>query len=146
VLLGDDFNPARTQYVDKATLAERVQGYDSREALNMIGQGEGSNVEVLEGKHAESLVVFNYVEGKTVDRDRLVAETGKQVFVVDMWYIDTLATALAQGRPDAVAMRSKLKHAMTAFQVSTYLTLCDGSHRPVIVKAQEQLAAVGVEQ
>jgi hypothetical protein len=57
-----------------------------------------------------------------------------------------LATALAQGRPDAVAMRSKLKHAMTAFQVSTYLTLCDGSHRPVIVKAQEQLAAVGVEQ
>lgn len=143
LLLGDEYNDAHAMYADGATVAARIADYDSRKALNVIGEKDGENVEVLEGKHAELLVVFNYVEGKTVDRDQLVADTGKQVFVVDMWYIDKLATAMAQGRPDAVEMHSKLKHAMTAFQVATYLTLCDGSHRPAIIKAQEQMAGVG---
>jgi len=142
LLLGDAYKPEHAAYLDKKALLERVDSYDSRTTLDAIAENEGENVEVLQGKHAEVLVVFNYVEGKTVDRDRLVAETGKQVFVVDMWYIDKLANAMAQGRPDAVEMESKLKHAMTAFQVATYLALCDGSHRPAILKAQEQLASV----
>ena len=80
-----------------------------------------------------------------MDRDSLVQETGKQVFTIDMWYIDTLARAMAQGRPDAPVMFEKLRHAMAAFQVATYLTLCDGTHHPVIVtepQAQDVAASV----
>lgn len=136
-LLGDAYNPNYTKYVEKDVLQNRVKDYDSHDVLDVVAaHDEGRNVEILAGKHAEVLVVFNYVEGTTIDRDALVAETGKQVFVVDMWYLDKLATAMAAGRPDAVEMQQKLKHAMTAFQVSTYLALCDGTHRPVILKPE----------
>ena len=64
-------------------------------------------------------------------------ETGNQVFVVDMWYIDKLARALAAGRPDAVEMYSKLKHHMVAYQVATYLALCDGTQRPAILTTSD---------
>lgn len=144
LLLGEEkFDAASMRFHDEAAVESRIRDYDSKQALDIfIGHEKAfDHVEVLTGEHAEQLVVFNYVEGKTVDRDALVTRTGKQVFVIDMWYLDKLATAMATGRPDAVAMRSKLLHAMTAFQVATYLTLCDGTHRPVIMKPEETAVA-----
>lgn len=136
-LLGTDFNASRMEFVAKEPLENRIKDYNSREVLDIVAAPKaGKNVEVLQGKHAEVFPVFNYIKNTTVDRDRLVEETGKQVFVIDMWYIDELAHAMAAGRPDAEEMYSKLRHAMTAFQVSTYLTLCDGTHRPVILKPE----------
>lgn len=143
LLLGDKFNANHTKYTDGDKLQNRIKDHNSRDALNEVAnRAEGKNVEVLQGKHEEMLVVFNFVRDTTVDRDALVAATGKQVFVVDMWYIDDLAHAMADGRPDGEEMFAKLQHAMVAFQVSTYLTLCDGSHRPVILQNQPQEAAI----
>lgn len=140
LLMGEQFNPAAMTFRGEDEITTRIADYDSRKALDVLLGEEGGNaegVEVLDGQHGEILVVFNYVEGTTVDRDRLVQETGKQVFVVDMWYIKKLAAAMAAGRPDAEEMSVKLEHAMVAFQVATYPALCDGTHRPVILKPQE---------
>lgn len=142
-LLGNDFKSASMQFVSSVNLLERVSDYRSSDVLQSVAAiAQGRNVEILEGDHAETLVIFNYVNGTTVDRDALVAATGKQVFVVDMWYVDKLAHAMAQGRPDAPEMYVHLRHAMVAFQVATYLALCDGTHRPVLLKQpQPQEAA-----
>jgi hypothetical protein len=133
-LIGDEYVPAAANYADKDIVADRVAGYDARTILDELKKSAGGrNVEILEGDHAEVAVVFDYVEGMTVDRDALVAETGKQVFAVDMWYVDKLARALSAGRSDAQSMYQKLKHALVAVQIGTYLQLADGSHRPIIL-------------
>jgi hypothetical protein len=133
-LLGDGYRPAATNYAAKDVVADRVAGYDARSVLDELKKpAEGQNVEVLEGDHGEVAVIFNYVEGTTVDRDALVAESGKQVFAVDMWYIDKLARALSSGRADEPDMYQQLKHAMVAVQIGTYLQLADGSHRPIVL-------------
>jgi hypothetical protein len=109
--------------------------WNPKAALDSINHGsDGGSTEILEDSHAEELVVFNYVAGTTVDRDALVAETGRQVFVVDMWYITELAAAMAAGRPDAERMAVQLEHAMVAYQIATYLTLCNGTQRPAFIK------------
>jgi hypothetical protein len=98
----------------------------------------------LVGNHGEELVIFNYLEGTTIDRDALVHDTGKQVFIVDMWYIDKLAKRMAEGRPDAVAMFESLQHAMVAFQVATYLALCNGTHRTALFGLPQTKAAAAL--
>jgi hypothetical protein len=75
--------------------------------------------------------VFNYVRGTTVDRDAYLARTGRQAFGVDMWYLEDIAAAMMSG-PSKVT-QEQLHHALTAYQVSTYLTLCDGSQRAALV-------------
>lgn len=82
--------------------------------------------------HREQMVIFNYVEDTTIDRDTYFEQTGKQVFVVDMWYLKRMANALATG-VEAEKQASELYHAMVDFQVATYLALCDGSHRAGIL-------------
>lgn len=134
-LLGNAFKNSCMQFVVGGDLDAHTADYNSSEVIREVGaKSHDENVEVLEGDHAEVLVVFNYIPETTVDRDALVNETGKQVFTVDMWYVDKLARVLAQGRPDAPEMFEKLQHAMVAFQVATYLTLCDGTHCPVLLK------------
>lgn len=49
-----------------------------------------------------------------------------------MWYIKKLANAMATG-VDAELQASQLYHAMVDFQVATYIGLCDGSHRAVVM-------------
>ena len=148
-LLRDAYNSDFAVYRSKADIENRIKDYDPKKALDtLIGEkGETPNfegVEVLAGNHGERFPIFNYIKDTTVDRDRLVKETGEQVFVIDMWYIDKIADAMAFGRPDAVEMREKLRHAMVAFQVATYSTLCDGSHIPAFIEAQEVAAPVSV--
>lgn len=142
-LLGGDFKPEFTSYAPKEDLQAQLSDYNSHDVLQDIAtRGAERNVEVLEGAHAELVVVFNYARGYTIDRDAFVRDTGKQVFVVDMWYIDDIAHAMAYGRPDAPEMYERLRHAMVAFQAATYPQLCNGTHRPVIIKPQENPAAV----
>lgn len=116
-----------------AELAATDQGFRCDDVLKVAPD---QNVEVLAGVHAEQLIAFNYAEGTTIDRDAYVAATGKQVFTVDMWYIDKVAHALADGRPDFETMYPALLYAMTAFQVATYKSLCDGTHWPVVIKPE----------
>lgn len=126
-----------------------LSSWDAVAAIKTVSSRDANAVEVLDtGEqqpahgHAEILVVCNYNEGTTIDRDALVAETGKQVFVIDMWYIDKLAKALARG-PEATRQEELLYCAMTAYQVGTYLTLCDGTQRPLFLgkKSDHNLAA-----
>lgn len=113
---------------------------DIHELRNIVGE---DSVEVLEDDgegvhgHTEWAVYFNYVEGTTIDRDGYFAETGKKLFVVDMWYIKQLADAMAEG-VDAEGQASALYHAMVAYQIGTYITLCDGSHRAIIATPEAQ--------
>ncbi len=78
------------------------------------------------------MVIFNNIPNSTIDRDALVKDTNKQVFIVDLWYIKELANRLATG-PNAVQQAKQLHHAMVTYQVATYITLCDGSHRAAVL-------------
>jgi hypothetical protein len=133
-LLGARYQESSMTLVDRDSIRRTFQEWDPVLALEATKTPDGGNVEVLDKGHEEALVVFNYVENTTVDRDALVAATGKQVFCIDMWYIDKLASAMASG-PNAAEQESQLRHAMVAYQVGTYLTLCDGSQRALLVHA-----------
>jgi hypothetical protein len=131
-LLGVSYD-ANAKLPEQALVQRRTSQWDPRAVIDVTSSASaGRNVEVLQGDHSELLVVFNFVSDSTVDRDALVQETGKQVFVVDMWYIDKLATALAAGRHDAEELEPKLRQYMVGYQIATYLTLCDGTQRPVL--------------
>ncbi len=116
----------------KADVMDAVAKWDPVAAKDKLSANDADSVEVLESDetetkgHREFTVLFNFVEGTTVDRDAFVAETGQQVFVVDMWYINKLARAMARG-PKAEEQYLELRQAMIAYQVGTYLSLCDGS-------------------
>ena len=133
VVMGEEFDQEMVKFEDKDTVAARVEGWQPTDVIEALGADTGNAIEILEGKHEEVAVVFNFRDGTTVDRDSFVKDTGEQVFVVDVWYIEKLAKALATG-PDAVEQYKRLKHAMVAYQASTYLTLCDGSQRPIVVQ------------
>ena len=94
----------------------------------LLDDGEGVH------GHREMMVVFNYEENTTIDRDAYFKATGKQVFVVDVWYLRKLANYMATGT-EAETQASDLYHAMLAYQLATYVTLCDGSHRAAILTA-----------
>jgi len=119
---------------------ERVAGWNPAAVIDAIGNEAA--VEVLDSDHAnhapnhghrEFGVLVNYVDGTSLDRDGFTADTGEQVFVIDMWYIDKLANALATG-PNATEQYEQLREAMVSYQVATYLTLCDGSQQALIAK------------
>ncbi len=101
----------------------------------------GDHSEILEGVHDEALVLVNKVRNTTIDRDAFVTETGRQIFVIDQWYIEDIADALVYGNPDDDAKRVELIDAMVAFQIATYKQLCDGSHRTVIFTDEVALTA-----
>lgn len=137
-LIGDSFDAeifANMQLVSPSV--------DKNALMNCVGE---DNVETLEDDgfgvhgHREQMVVFNYEENTTIDRDAYFNATGKQVFVVDVWYIKKLANEMASG-PQAAKQASELFHAMIAYQVATYMGLCDGSHRAALLPANEVVAA-----
>jgi len=140
VLMGDGYQAELTEYVNSETLQSRHATWNKTAFINELGAETGHNVEILASEHtpthghAEQAVVFNFVENTTVDRDALIEATGKQVFDVDVWYLSKIAAALAADSTDASA-ESRAMHALVAYQAATYLTLCDGSQRPIIVSA-----------
>lgn len=128
-LLGGDFNKDVYDGLQLATVSGRLEdvvGESLIETLHDDGQG-------VHG-HREQLVIFNYEENTTIDRDAYNEATGKQVFVVDVWYIKKLADAMATG-VNTEKQASEFYHAMVAFQVATYLGLCDGSHRAAVLSS-----------
>jgi len=141
-LMGDEYDETKLHFTAQADVAAKVADWDPRTVVNTIvtTDDKKNRIEVLSSPHnlpnhghAEIAVLFNYKEDTTLDRDSFVAETGRQMFVVDMWYIDKIARTLANG-PDAEVVYKQLKHAMVAYQAATYLTLCDGSQRVVTTK------------
>jgi hypothetical protein len=131
-VLGGRFNENSMQFMSREMAATAFTDWDPRIALDVARTEDGGNVEALVGAHKEALVIFNYNEGTTFDRDAFEAATAQQAFCVDMWYVRTVAEALATG-PNAVLQAVELEHAMVAYQIGTYLTLCDGSQRALLV-------------
>lgn len=129
-LLGKDFKSDIYENLELVPVIGNIKelvGEDLIETLHNDGEGVSG--------HREMMVVFNYEEDTTIDRDAYFAATGKQVFVIDMWYIKKLADAMATG-VDAEHQASELYHAMVAFQIATYLGLCNGDHRAAIMQPQ----------
>ncbi|MDQ3064798.1 MAG: hypothetical protein M3Q36_00830 [bacterium] len=108
---------------DKNFLRNAV-GEEKTETLHDDGEG-------VHG-HKEQLVIFNFKQNSTIDRDAFVKATGKQIFVVDVWYIKELANRLSVGA-DSDSQSKIMYHAMMAYQAATYITLCNGSHRAVVI-------------
>lgn len=138
-LLGNEYDESAWTLVPREQLEARTSEWVPTDVVEELGSESGDSVEVLESDdspthgHLEIAVIWNNIENTTFNRDKFTEETGEQAFKVDAWYIDKLAKALATG-PNAVDQYKQLKHAMVAYQVATYLTLCDGSQRLIIVK------------
>ncbi len=129
-LLGGDYDKELFDTLQLKPVTNNLKQFVSEDLIETLhDDGEGVH------GHREFMVIFNYEEDTTIDRDAYFQATGKQVFVVDMWYIKRLADVMATG-VDAERQASELYHAMTAFQVATYLGLCDGEHRAAILQAQ----------
>lgn len=128
MLLGGDQNSV-TQLESVINVAANTPvSADSWDATKMIDVLGDSKLEVLQGAHAEEMVVVNYEENTTVDRDAVCKHEGTQVFALDMWYVEKIAAALAKG-PFAEQEYGALLHAATAYQVGTLGTLGSGNHR-----------------
>lgn len=138
-IMGGEYDERFMQFISKGAVESNTVEWTPTNVIDALGAASGNNIEILESDdtpthgHRELAVVFNFIDNTTVDRDSFVDATGEQVFVVDMWYIDKLAKVLATG-PYASEQYSRLKHAMAAYQAATYITLCDGSQRPIILQ------------
>ena len=129
-LMGDDFDDAlyaETRLSPSTDALRDVVATENIETLHDDHQG-------VHG-HQERMVLFNYVEGTTIDREAYVEETGKQAFVVDMWYLKDIAHEVAELSAEAGSDvdPAAVYHGLTAFQVGVYLALCDGSHRAAFI-------------
>lgn len=139
-VLGPKFNSHYLEFTDPKIVEIRNENWDPVAIVDTLRTRNADSIEVLTSDdspthgHAECAVVFNYVDGMTVDRDVLVAETGSQIFVVDMWFIDKMARVMAAEEQNERHYQV-LKHAMVAYQVGTYLTLCDGSQYTISIRA-----------
>jgi hypothetical protein len=134
LLLGDSYKETAMQFTDSQAVETRFADWNPVALLEVLTSDSKKNVEILEDMHDEGLVVINNVPDTTFDRDGFLAATGRRAFKIDVWYIDKMARAMASG-PEASTQYEQLRHAMVAYQVGTYLTLCDGSQRPAFVRA-----------
>lgn len=91
--------------------------------------------------HTERKVLFNFIENATFDQDSYFDKTlaeegvGREIFDVDVWHIRDIANKLSNSPDEKQA--AKLFTAGVAFQIGTYLGLCDGSHRAYFSKLAE---------
>ncbi|GEM_PF-3426732 len=138
-VMGEDYDASAIDRARSEELLRRFGAWNPEAALQESTSDNGRTVEVLQSDdtptvgHREVLALFNQVEGTTFDRDGFVTDTGEQAFGIDMWYARKLARAMAGG-PNATEQYSKLYSAMTAFQVGTYLVLCDGTQRAATIE------------
>lgn len=124
------------------TIERNVAGYSAKDMYELEhAQSEGRSMEILAGSHEESVVVLNWVRGTTIDRDALYTETGKEAFVIDMWYLQDIARAMTDGRPDAEEMFQAVYSNMVEYQLAVYAELCDGSHPVIMFKGDYAPAA-----
>lgn len=134
MLMGKKFNPRHMDFVDKKHNQGNGKDWNPIDVLDLASKtAGGKNVEILQGSHSEVFIIFNFIKDVTLDRFAFSSKTDIQAFVIDMWYIDKLAYAMASISNNQTEMFSRLKHAMIAFQIATYLTLCDGTQRPIIL-------------
>ena len=131
LLMGADFDQKTYDSVKLAPVDDRLSDVVDSDLIETLHDDH----EGVHG-HREFMVVFNYVKNTTIDRDAYYKATGKQVFVVDMWYIKDLAESMAEdaGNPE---IAKDLQHSMVEFQVATYLGLCDGSHRALVIQSED---------
>jgi len=134
MLMSNKFDKKYMKIVANDKLQETVNKWDPINTLHIVTKASsGKCVEISRGSNTEVIIIFNFVKDTALDRYKYLSKAGVQAFVVDMWYIDKIANAMAASRPNSIEVFNKLKHAMVAFQLATYLTLCDGTQRPVIL-------------
>lgn len=125
-MAGPDFDKGAYDEVMLQPISVRARdivGDELTETLHDDGKG-------VHG-HNEIMIVLEYEDGMSFDRDAYFAETGKKVFPIQMWYLRHLADAMATGT-DAPQQAREIYHALVDFQVATYIALADGSHRAAV--------------
>jgi len=134
MLMSNKFDQKYMKIIANDKLQETVKKWDPINTLHIVTKASsGKSVEISRGSNTEVIIIFNFVKDTTLDRYKFLSKANVKAFVVDMWYIDKIANAMAASRPNSIEVFNKLKHAMVAFQLATYLTLCDGTQRPVIL-------------
>lgn len=137
---GESIQEGGVAFVPAETLTKR---HDVWMPQTAIGDMKLSNVEVLKSEenathgHAESVVIFNDIENTTLDRDALF-ESGKQAFDVDVWYLRKIAKTFAEKLDRHDINSDMILDAMIAYQLATYLVLCDGTQRPIFIMPEEK--------
>lgn len=102
---------------NSASIKEHAEEYfaDKHLALEAIIEQSPSGIEPLIGKHNETSLTLNFVDGTTFDRDRYSADSGARIqnFNVDVWAI------IKEHKEEAAFV--------LADQVATALDLTDGT-------------------
>ena len=146
-LLGEQYNASLMSFVPQSAAAKQTTDWKPKVVVDtQLGLGGNGTVEILESGqslpnygHAEAAVVVNRAEDTTLNRDafnnRPSADESNavQVFALDMWYLDRMAKQLVGGPANLEQEYQRLKHAMAAYQAATYIKLCDGTQRIIVV-------------
>jgi hypothetical protein len=119
---------------------EAFRDWNPRAPLDIVTNADAHDVEVLQADetpthgHGEMMAVAVKVPGMTIDQKALFRDTGKQIFPIDVPYIDRIAKAMSTG-PRAEEQYEILRHSGVAFQAGVYVALCDGSQWFASLKA-----------
>lgn len=91
-------------------------------------------IKELDGTHNEVAVVLNYVQGKTVNQQKIrdISDDSAQVFAVDVWRLQSIATRLY---PDDESRQNKALLSMVVYTLGVAATLTRGD-LPVYVTKQ----------
>jgi hypothetical protein len=126
------------------TQQKKLDGWNGVIMKKDLADRGGDRLVVLDTKaggvhgHTEKAVLFNFKDRSTFNQDKFFDHTlesdgvGSEIFDVDVWYIRDIADVLANSPDEQQAGR--LFASGVAFQIATYLGLCDGSHRAFFIK------------
>jgi len=128
-----------TQLVDEAVFAD-WNGIIMKDNLAEKGANRVTVLDTSDGGdtgvhgHTERKVLFNFKENTTFDQDGYFDSTkekdgeGREIFDVDVWHIRDIANKLSEHENAGTSAESLFAGGI-AFQIATYLGLCDGTHR-----------------
>ncbi len=98
--------------------------YSGREALEQLREKK-KVIKELDGTHNEVAVVLNYVQGKTVNQQKVREISGgaAQVFAVDVWRLQSIAARLY---PNDESKQNKALLSMVVHTLGVAATLTRG--------------------
>lgn len=138
-VLATDFNEVHfTHFVSSANMLAANDAYfeSKQEAVEYLTSINPDGLPELDGKHNELMLVINRVEGTTLHRDHLNAETGEkiQAFNYDLWYTERISKELF---PDSIDAQARYVHCRLAMAVAAMMYITDGSLDVAVRDAHE---------
>ncbi len=109
-----------------AKIAEHNADYSGAAVMSEIIES-GKIVKELDGTHNEMFIVVNFVDGQTIDQEKVreLSDGDIQVFAVDAWRLYDIADRLYDGEPQATKHQALLGELAYTLGVSATLTKGD---------------------